>query len=114
MMKGDVFFREIEANCWDADLRIAEYAEFNTQVQVICTIPVMFSYWAKPKDTLELSRFLNDDIAKLVAEHPQNYVALATISHAGYKARYQRITALQRKTGTFRVYKLAQTLTILI
>ena len=79
MMKGDVFFREIQANCWDPVLRIEEYSEYNTQVQVVCTIPVMFSYWAKPKDTMELSRFLNDDIAKVVAEHPQNYVALATI-----------------------------------
>lgn len=79
MMKGKVFFREIEANCWDPELRIREYNDNHTQVQVVCTIPVMFSYWAKPKDTLELSRFLNDEIARVVENHPKNYVALGTI-----------------------------------
>ncbi len=79
MMKGGKFFREIEANCWDAQARIEEYATHHTQVQVVCTIPVMFSYWAKPKDCLELSRFLNDDIAETVANHPKHYVALGTV-----------------------------------
>jgi aminocarboxymuconate-semialdehyde decarboxylase len=79
MMKGDKFFREIEANCWDPELRIEEYAGNQTQVQVVCTIPVMFSYWAKPADTLELSRFLNDDLAELVQQYPQNYIGLGTI-----------------------------------
>lgn len=79
MMKGDTFFREIEANCWDQELRIEEYAQNKTQVQVICTIPVMFSYWAKAEDCLELSRFLNDDIAQTVEAHPKHYVGLGTI-----------------------------------
>lgn len=79
MMKGNVFFREIEANCWEPGVRIEEYARFETQVQVVCTIPVMFSYWAKPKDTLEISRFLNDDIAATAAAHPQQYVGLGTV-----------------------------------
>jgi len=79
MMKGEQFFREIEANCWDAKLRIAEYATHGTQVQVVCTIPVLFSYWAKPKDCLELSRFLNEDVAQTVSDFPKNYIGLGTI-----------------------------------
>jgi aminocarboxymuconate-semialdehyde decarboxylase len=79
MMKGNDFFRTIEENCWDADLRISDYEKFNTQVQVVCTVPVMFSYWAKAKDTLELSQFLNDHIANLQAKYPKNYVGLGTI-----------------------------------
>lgn len=79
MMKGNQFFREIESNCWDPDLRIQEYSTFNTQVQVVCTIPVMFSYWANPDDCLDLSFFLNDHIAELVEEYPKNYIGLGTI-----------------------------------
>lgn len=79
MMRGNQFFREIKENCWDAEVRIEEYATFNTQVQVVCTIPVMFSYWAKPMDCLEVSKFLNDHIAELVAQYPKNYIGLATI-----------------------------------
>ncbi len=79
MMKGDKFFREIQSNCWDESARIAEYEEFDTKVQVICTIPVMFSYWAEPYDCLELSVFLNDHIAEIVSDHPGNYIGLGTI-----------------------------------
>jgi aminocarboxymuconate-semialdehyde decarboxylase len=79
MMKGNQFFREIGPNCWDPELRIEEYARFQTQVQVVCTIPVMFSYWAKPADCLELSRFLNDHLAEIQATYPKHYLALGTV-----------------------------------
>jgi len=79
MMKGNQFFREINENCWNPELRLEEYAEFYTQVQVVCTIPVMFSYWAEPGDTLSLSQFLNDHIASVVEKYPRNYIGLATI-----------------------------------
>ena len=79
MMQGDRFFRRIKSNCWDAQERIDDYAKFDTQVQVVCTIPVMFSYWAKPKDARELAEYLNDDIAQLCIERPQHYVGLGTI-----------------------------------
>ena len=79
MMKGDTFFREIEENCWDAPFRIKEYEKYNTAMQVICTVPVMFSYWAKAVDCLELSRFLNDDIAQTCSDFPKQYLGLGTI-----------------------------------
>jgi aminocarboxymuconate-semialdehyde decarboxylase len=79
MMQGGAFFRRIVENCWDESLRIKEYEQFNTQVQVVCTIPVMFSYWANPKDCAELSRFLNDHIAELVQQYPKHYIGLGTI-----------------------------------
>ena len=79
MMRGNQFFREIRENSWNPELRIREYEKFNTQVQVVCTVPVMFSYWAKPIDCLEISRFLNDHIAELIIKYPKNYLGLATI-----------------------------------
>ena len=79
MMQGGNFFRRIVENCWDEELRIKEYADYQTQVQVVCTIPVMFSYWAKTADCAELSRFLNDHIADLVHRFPKNYIGLGTI-----------------------------------
>lgn len=79
MMKGNEFFREICSNCWDPEERIEEYRTHGTQVQVVCTIPVMFSYWAKPQDGLELARFLNDDLAQLAADYPRHYVGLGTL-----------------------------------
>jgi aminocarboxymuconate-semialdehyde decarboxylase len=79
MMQGGKFFRRIKENCWDENFRMKEYENFNTQVQVVCTIPVMFSYWAEPKHCAELSRFLNDHIADLVVRFPKNYIGLGTV-----------------------------------
>lgn len=79
MMQGDKFFRRIQPNCWDPSTRINEYEQFKTQVQVVCTIPVMFSYWAKAQDAKALSEFLNDDLAQLSLDYPQNYLGLGTL-----------------------------------
>ncbi len=79
MMQGDKFFREINENCWNPEVRINEYLEFKTQVQVVCTVPVLFAYFAKPEDGLEVAKFLNDDLADLVHKYPKNYIGLGTI-----------------------------------
>lgn len=79
MMQGGQFFRNIQENCWDENIRITDYDSYATKVQVVCTIPVMFSYWAKTADCVSLSQFLNDHIAELVQRYPKNYIGLGTI-----------------------------------
>jgi aminocarboxymuconate-semialdehyde decarboxylase len=78
MMDGE-FFREIESNCWDAEARLKECGHHHVDVQVLSTIPVMFSYWAEPKHTLEISKFLNDHIAEICHLFPKRFVGLGTI-----------------------------------
>jgi aminocarboxymuconate-semialdehyde decarboxylase len=96
MMRGNQFFREIKENCWNAELRIEEYDQFNTQVQVVCTIPVMFSYWADPADGLDISMFLNDHIAKLVAKYPRNYVGLGTVPMQDTELAVEELTRCKK------------------
>ncbi|MDA1029259.1 MAG: amidohydrolase family protein [Bacteroidetes bacterium] len=79
MMQDGVFFREIESNLWDAEIRIDEYRRHGVSVQVLSTVPVMFSYWAKPDDALDLSRFLNDHIAEQVSRYPAHFEGLGTV-----------------------------------
>ena len=63
MMKDSKFFREVGSNLWDPEIRCNEYDTFGIDVQVLSTVPVMFSYWAKPEHALDLSKLLNDHIA---------------------------------------------------
>lgn len=79
MMIDGKFFREIEDNCWSPQRRIKECDAFGVNVQVISTVPVMFSYFAKPADGHDLARMLNDHLAGVVAEHPKRFVALGTL-----------------------------------
>ncbi len=79
MMKDDKFFREVCSNVWDPDVRLEECDLHHLHVQVLSTVPVMFSYWARPQDTLDLSKFLNDHIAGIVDRYPKRYVGLGTI-----------------------------------
>ncbi len=79
MMMDDKFFREVQANCWDPEVRIGECDQHRVDVQVLSTVPVMFSYWAKPQDTLDLSMFLNDHIAGIVHRWPKRFIGLGTI-----------------------------------
>ncbi|CAN5247024.1 amidohydrolase family protein [soil metagenome] len=79
MMKGDKVFREVDANCYDTEERMKEMDDTDVSIQVLSTIPVLFNYWAKPKDGLETSRFLNDHIADTVAKHTDKFIGLGTV-----------------------------------
>ncbi len=79
MMMDNKFFREVEDNCWDAETRMKECNEHHVDVQVLSTVPVMFSYWAKPEDCLQVSRFLNDHIAEIVDRYPKRFIGLGTL-----------------------------------
>lgn len=79
MMIDGKFFREIQDNCWDPKVRVKDCDHTNVDVQVLSTVPVMFSYWAKPKDTLDLSKFLNDHIASVIKDYPDRFLGLGTV-----------------------------------
>ncbi|MDQ3374658.1 MAG: amidohydrolase, partial [Acidobacteriota bacterium] len=92
MLKDDgKFFREVEDNCWSAEKRIEECKNFGVDVQVLSTVPVMFSYWTKPQDGLEIAKYLNDGIAEIVQKFPKKFVGLGTVPMQDTKLAIQEL-----------------------
>jgi aminocarboxymuconate-semialdehyde decarboxylase len=77
--KDGKFFREIFPKTWDPKVRIDDYANFGVQVQVISTVPVMFSYWAQPHHALELHQALNDHTAEACDDFRKHYAGIGTV-----------------------------------
>jgi aminocarboxymuconate-semialdehyde decarboxylase len=79
MMLDGRLFREVPDTTRDPERRIEECDRSGVDVQVLSTVPVMFSYWAEPEHADDLARRLNDHLAETVAAHPKRFAGLATL-----------------------------------
>ncbi|HET7301419.1 MAG TPA: amidohydrolase family protein [Oleiagrimonas sp.] len=77
--KDGRFFREVWDSAFDPVTRIGEYRQHEVDVQVISTVPVLFSYWAPGSQALDLHRHLNDHAAGVCRDHPRHVVGLGTV-----------------------------------
>jgi aminocarboxymuconate-semialdehyde decarboxylase len=100
MIRDDgTFFREVTDNCWSVERRLAESEDCGVDVQVLSTVPVMFSYWAKPKDGLEVARFLNDHLASMVAARPKRFAGLGTLPMQAPELAVKELERCVRELG---------------
>ena len=79
LKKDGKSFRRVNCNCWDHKERIKDCDNTSVNMQVLSTLPVLFSYWAKDDECYFLSQFLNDHINKICKKEPKKFIGIGTI-----------------------------------
>ncbi len=72
-------FRDVQLNCFDHAIRLEDMDDTGVRVQVLSTVPVMFSYWSNPDHGGYLACLLNDHIAEVCRTYPSRFVGLGTL-----------------------------------
>ena len=99
MVRDGKVFREVRDNLWDPERRLEDCDATGVTVQVLSTVPVMFSYWAQPEHAHDLARFLNDNLAETVAAQPDRFVGLGTLPLQDPKRSVTELTRCVRDLG---------------
>lgn len=72
-------YRQVSDRCWDVSRRIADLPAMGLAMQVVSPMPELLSYWMSPRDGHQLLRFLNDQIAAMVAESGGRLAGLGAV-----------------------------------
>lgn len=93
------FFRKVDARAYDPAVRRREYLAHGVDVQVVCTVPVLFCYWAEPSLGLAWSQHLNDELAAGCQADACHYVGLATLPLQAPELAAQELRRAVRELG---------------
>jgi aminocarboxymuconate-semialdehyde decarboxylase len=78
MLSGKIY-RTVSDRCWDVHARTADMAGMRVDRQVLSPMPELLSYWLDGEDGAALSRFVNEQIAQMVAREPARFFGLGAV-----------------------------------
>jgi len=78
MISGKVY-RTVSAGCWSVPRRIEDMGAMRVARQALSPMPELLSYWLPLADAKVLIRYLNDQIAAMVARAPERFVGLGAV-----------------------------------
>jgi aminocarboxymuconate-semialdehyde decarboxylase len=94
---GKVVQRPMPRECWDLELRLADMDRHGVDLQAVCATVHTFFYDQEPALAAACAMLQNDQIAAVVARHPDRFVALATLP---LQAPQRAADELARSMGT--------------
>jgi len=78
-MIADKVYRTVSDKCWNVGKRLADMPELGIGVQALSPMPELLSYWLDAGDAQPLLRYLNEQIAEMVAAAPARLVGLGAV-----------------------------------
>lgn len=78
MISGSVF-RTVSRRSWNTDARLVDMDALGLGRQVLSPMPELLSYWLDGADAACLSRYLNDEIARMTTAQPGRFSGLAAV-----------------------------------
>src|SRR5918999_4012625 len=78
MISGKVY-RTVSDGCWSEPRRIEDMDAMRIARQALSPMPELLSYWLPAEDARVLIRYLNDEIAAMVARAPNRFVGLGAV-----------------------------------
>ncbi len=72
-------YRTVSEKCWSPSRRLADLPAMGLARQVISPMPELLSYWFEPADAQQLLRYLNEQIAAMVAESNGALIGLGAV-----------------------------------
>ena len=78
MLQGKVY-RTVSDGCWSVPRRIEDMGAMHVTRQAISPMPELLSYWLPLDDAKTMVRYLNDQIAAMIARAPDRFIGLGAV-----------------------------------
>lgn len=95
--------RKQNENIWacltTVEQRLRDMDKMGVDVQAISSSPAQFMYWLAPELGAKTARAVNDNLASIVARHPDRFVALANVPLQSEDAAVAELEHCIRKLG---------------
>jgi aminocarboxymuconate-semialdehyde decarboxylase len=72
-------YRTVSDKCWDIGKRLGDLVAMGLELQAVSPMPELLSYWMEAAAAQQLLRFLNEEIARMVAESGGRLVGLGAV-----------------------------------
>src|SRR5712691_1170062 len=98
MIQGKVY-RTVANGCWSVPRRIEDMGRMRITRQAISPMPELLSYWLPLEDARAMIRYLNEQIAQMIARAPERFVGLGAVPLQDVDAANDELHFVKEKLG---------------
>jgi aminocarboxymuconate-semialdehyde decarboxylase len=95
MISGKVY-RTVSDGCWSVPRRVEDMGRMRVSRQALSPMPELLSYWLPMPDGGTLIRYLNEQIAEMVALSPERFIGLGAVPLQDVDAAIRELDYLQK------------------